>query len=207
MRRRSFRSARRKRSVAWIPGLTSYDTAGATPLNRRIINLDSLSAGAPDTFGAAVQMTTDTDLGLHGGEDAVLTRIRGRLFFSDGRVNSGAGFAATSFQLRVVLCQQNITPAGATMPMDFTTSDGLGNDTILWFSDVIVVSTVTTGVTGLDLIDWQGRSLDIDCKAKRKLSSDNPLILWFQTVFDVASVTDVDFTLRGGLRMLMMRPR
>lgn len=205
---RSFRSARRKRSVAWIPGLTTYDTAAATALRQRQVSLTVVNAAVPDTVGAAIALTDDTDLSMHGGEDAVITRIRGRLYFSDGRIDAGAGLTASAFQVRVIVAQQNITPGAQTMPMDFTTSDGLGNDTILYYNDVIVPSTVTSGAgTGMDAIEWGGRMLELDVKAKRKLQSDNQIVLWFQTVINAPTANGGDFILRGGLRMLLMRSK
>lgn len=204
MRRRSFRSGRgRRRSVAWIPGLTTYDTANG--LNARAITLAVVRAAVPNTFGAAVQMTTDADLSLHGGEDAVITRILGRLYFTDG---TGAVGAATGYQLRVVLAYQDVNPDGTTAATDFTTSDGLGIDNILWEKDVIVSSVATAGAgTGLDgIVFTEGFGmLDIDCKAQRKLQSNSQLILWFQTVTPAAAARA--FVLRGGLRMLLKRPR
>lgn len=206
MRRRSFRGARRKRSVAWIPGFDTHDQAAG--LNQRVIGLTQLSAAAANTFGAAIAMTDDTDLSLHGGEDAVIERIRGRLFFTDGTLNSGAGNAASSFQVRVVLAVNEITPGGATMPFDFCSSDGLGNDSILWMDDVIVPSTVTTGVgTGMDNVFWTGRAVLVDAKATRRLQSNNQLVLWFQRVVPAGGTVASGFTLRGGLRMLLKRPR
>lgn len=208
---RRFRSARRRRaSVAWIPGLTTYDTAAATAARARLVSLGVVSALVPDTWGAAIGMTTDTDLSLHGGEDAVIERIRGRLYFSDGAINSGAGLAASAFQLRVVLTKQNITPAGNVMPTDFTTADGMGDDTILWMKDVLVPSVVTSGAgTNIDTVNWEAFMLDVDVKAKRRLQSGNQLILWFQTVSESGggATTAIQFVMRGGLRMLMKRPR
>lgn len=201
MRRRNFRGVRRKRSVAWIPGFTTYDTAAGN--SSRGVTLTVVRAAVPNTFGAAIQMTTNTDLSLHGGEDAVITRVVGRLYFSDG---TGAVGAATSYQLRVVLCQQDINPDGTTSAVDFTTSDGLGHDSILWLGDVTVPSTNTAGVgTNMDNIEWHGRMLDIDARAKRKLQSDSQLILWFQTVTPAAAARA--FVVRGGLRMLLTRSR
>lgn len=205
--RRRFKSARRKRSVAWIPGITTFDT-GVAATNSRLVALAALSAAVPNTWGVALAVTDDTDLSMHGGEDAVLTRIRGRLFFSDGRVNSGAGLAASAFQLRVAVTQTDITPALAVTPFDFTTSAGLGNDNILWMDSVLVPSVVTTGAgTNIDTVDWEHFQLDIDVRAKRKLQSDRQVVLWFQSVFNGGTVTAVDFRLRGGLRSLLMRSR
>lgn len=201
---RSGRGRRVRRSVAWIPGFNTYDTVAQS--RARGVDLNPIVTGS-NTFGAAISLTTDTDLTLHGGEDAVLTRIRGKLFFSDGSQDTGSGGAVASFQVRVVITVADFTEAGTTTPFDYTTSAGLGNDNILWYSDVIVPSTQTSGVgTGMDNIDWNGRSLDIDVKAKRRIQSDRHIILWFQTV-GVTNQVDGDFVLRGGLRMLLMTPK
>lgn len=207
MRRRSFRGGRaRKRSVAWVPGLTTLDTVAFQ--NSCLLALTSLSAAAVNTFGAAIALTDDVDLSMHGGEDAVLTRVRGTLMFSDGRLDSGAGPAAAGFQLRVVVTQTDITPGLAVTPFDYTTSAGLGNDNILWMGDVLVDSGVTTGVgTGIAAIDWTRKCLDIDVKAKRKLQSDRHVVVWFQTVQRQSTTVGLDLRLRGGLRSLLMRSR
>lgn len=202
MRRRQLRSAKR-RTVAWVPGVSTYDSAS----HSRLISLTSLSAAAASTFAASIALTDSADLSLHGGEDAVLTRIRGRLLFSDGRVNAGAGLAANSFQLRVAVVQTDISPALAVTPLDLTSSAGLGNDNILWCLDVIVPSNTTSGVgTGMDAINWDGRYLDLDVKAKRKLQVDRQIVIWFQTMLP-GGTTGGDFRLRGGLRTLLMRSR
>lgn len=208
MPRRSFRRGR-KRSVAWIPGFSTADTSA--PSSSRLMSFAVVAAGFPNTWGSAIQLTVDSDLSMHGGEDAVMTRIRGRLFFSDGRVNAGAGLAANSFQLQALVVQAQVTPSGAggtaAMPTDYTTSSGLGADNILWSDTVIVPSTTTSGVgTNLDNIGWEGRMLEVDVRAKRKVQSDAHILLWFQMVLAAGS-TGADMRVRGNLRMLMMRSR
>lgn len=206
MRRRR-RYAGKRRTVAWIPGPTTFDAG--TNASSRLISLTPLVTGS-SIFAASLALTDDTDLSMHGGEDAVLTRVRGRLFFTDGRVNVGAGLAANGFQLRVAVVQTDITPALAVTPLDLTTSAGLGNDNILWHGDVICSSGTTTGVgTGLDALasaqdGWF--KLEVDVRAKRKLQTDRQVIIWFQTVC-AAGATGADFRLRGGLRSLLMRSR
>jgi len=195
----------RRRTVAWVPGVTTFDQAGNA--SSRLITLTAFVAPAAGTFATAIALTDDADLSMHGGEDAVLTRIRGKLFFSDGRVNAGAGLAANSFQLRVGVVQTDISPSLAVTPLDLTTSAGLGNDNILWLEDVIVPSTDTSGVgTAMDNIGWDGRHLLVDVKAKRKLQSDRQIVIWFQGV-PPAGAIGMDFRLRGGLRSLLMRSR
>jgi len=204
---RSRRGIRRKRSVAWIPGVTGYDIAAFQ--TSRLIPLSQVAAGLyPNVFGAAIGLTTNTDLSLHGGEDAVMTRIVGRLGFTTGRVNAGAGVAATTYLLRCVVAQTDNTDTGSVMPFEYLSSNGMGNDDIMWFRDIIVPGTSVleqTGATppGGTQTDYE---LDVDIGVKRKIESNRQLVLWFQTVFDAGTFVAADFRLYGGLRMLMMRP-
>jgi len=203
-RRRGFR---RRRSVAWIPGVTGYDVA--TPSNTRLITLTQVAAGLyPNVYGAAIGLTTNTDLQLHGGEDAVMTRIVGRLGFTTGRADVGAGVVATTFLLRCVIAQTDNTDTGSVMPFEYLTSNGLGNDDIMWFRDTIVPGTSVLESTGAiapggTQTDYE---LDIDVGVKRKIESNRQLVLWFQTTFNNVVFNQADFRLYGGLRMLMMRP-
>jgi len=204
MRRRRFGMRRVKRTVAWIPGLSAMNTA--TPVQSRALTLAQVNAAvAPNTWGAAILLTSDTDLSLHGGEDAVIERIRGRLMFF-GLTQEGAplgGFA------RVLIAQQDVTPGGQVMPIDYTTSDGLGRDDILFVKDILVSGTTvvangtgTATETGTLNDFW----FDVDVRAKRKIQSGRQLVLWFQMV-DQAAGTPGTVTMAGGLRMLLKRPR
>lgn len=205
MRRSRFRGrARSRRTVAWLPGIATQDTVAGT--SSRLIGL-TLVAPATNTFGAAISVTTDPDLTLHGGEDAVLTRIRGRLYFSDGRVDAGAGPAANGFQLQVAFVKTDTLVTGAITPMDLTQSFGLGEDQILWLQSVLCSSGVTTGTgTGLDAIDWEGKYIDIDVRAKRKIQVGGHVVMWLQVCLPGGTVS-ADLRLRGALRILMQRPR
>lgn len=179
----------------------------------RLVGLTNVSAALyANVFGAAIGLTTDADLSMHGGEDAVFTRCRGRLGFTTGRVDSGAGPAATTFLLRVAIVQADTVVTGGgtnTMPFEFVSSNGLGQDDILWTSDVIVSGTSVLEAAGatVPLGTSMDYVLDVDVKAKRKLQSDRQVFIWFQTVFDDVTVTSADFRLWGSLRILLMRSR
>lgn len=179
----------------------------------RLITLSNVSTALyANVFGAAIGVTTDADLSMHGGEDAVHVRTVGRLGFTTGRVNVGAGAAATTFLMRVALVQTDTVNVGATpsiMPFEFVSGTSLGQDNILWMSDVIVPGTSVLEVTGAvapgaTSMDYR---LDLDVKVKRKLQSDRHIYLWFQSVFDDVVTVDADFRLWGGLRTLLMRSR
>lgn len=211
--RRSFsrgRRFRRKRSVAWLPGVTGYDLV--TPATTRLMSLAQVSVALyPNVWGAAIGLTTNTDLTLHGGEDAVMTRIVGRLNFSAGRRDTGAGFAAYTFVQRVLVAQTDTTDTGSVMPFEYLSSNGLGNDDIMYFSDVIVPGTSvleTTGPTS-PLSQQNSYWLDIDVSVKRKVDSNRHIVLWFQTAelgSGGGATVGLDFRLFGGLRLLMTRP-
>jgi len=201
--RRSLRRGRPRRSVSWIDGVSTYDET--TGVSNRLVALAQFPA--TNVWGASIGLVIASDLPKHGGEDAVVTRIRGRLGFLEGRRDSGAGNAAFGFQLRVVVAQTDFLPAGVVTPWVFTTSVGLGNDDILWFADTVVSpSPVGAAGAGYELvvgnhIQW----LDIDVQAKRKVQEDRLLVLWFQTVH-APGTTGADFRMIGGLRTLLMNP-
>jgi len=206
MRRSRFRGRgfRRKRSVSWLAGLSSYDGPGGT--SARVIGLAAI-AGAPNVWAASIGLVIPADLPLHGGEDAVLARVVGRLGFMAGRKNAGAGLAAFGFQMHVALVQSDFLPGGTVSPWDFTSSVGLGNDDIMFSSDVVVPSVAIGGAgTGYELaVGGMERWLEMDVGVKRKVQEDRCIILWFQTVMP-GGTTGADFTLLGSLRSLLMRP-
>lgn len=204
MRRRSFRRSAKKRKVSWLEGVSTYDEA--TGVSSRLLALSNLTGLV---WGANIGVVIPTDLPMHGGEDAVLTRIRGRIGFTDGRKNAGAGVAAFGFQMRVLLVKSDFIPAlGTVSPFNYVTSAGLGADNILWFADVIVPNG-SSGAAGAgydNIINGSlERWLEIDVQAKRRVDGDSAILLWFQTVFP-AGTTGADFRLIGGLRTLLMSP-
>lgn len=204
MRRWRRRGGSRKRTVSWIDSITTF--AAATPDNTRLIGLTN--AGFPaNVFGATIGVVIASDLPKHGGEDAVLTRIVGRLGFMEGRRDAGAGPAAAGFPIRVVFAQVASNAVGIFTD-DFTTSSGLANDKILLCRDTVVPGTAIGGAgAGFELNVGQLTGwLDIDIKVKRKVTEDMQIILWFQTVLPAGTV-GADFRLLGSLRTLLMRPR
>lgn len=208
MRRRGWRPRSRRRSVAWIDGLSGLQTA--TPVQVRTFTFAAL-AGAANTYAAAVAITTDADLQLHGGEDAVVERIRGRILFYGGR-NTPAGPAAAAMWARLLIVQQDVNAASGIAPIDYTTGVGLGRDNILWSRDILISGTTVIGngtaaaaETGTLNDYW----VDVDVKARRKIRSGEHLFLDLQTVdfSAVAGNEPVDALMAGGLRILMKRPR
>lgn len=210
MRFRRRASGRRsgKRTVSWCDGLSTFDTNAAGERRYRTLALSPVVTGS-NTWAAAVGLVVPSDLTEHGGEDAVVTRIRGSLNFFRGRIDTGAGLAANSYPLRVLVVQTDSTRAGLVMPFDYTTSEGLGRDDILLEHDVIVASTDpgATG-TGWDAISFDSgvRHLEVDVKAKRKVQVDRQIMIWFQAALNGA-VVQADFSITGALRTLLMRPR
>lgn len=207
MRRRFTRGRSRKRSVAWIPGFTSFDDLNS--VTHRLLTFAAVP-NTTATWSVAVELTDTTDLSLHGGEDAVIERIRGQLAFTEGRRNAGAGLGANGFQVRVVVYQSLIAASAAAGVANdaFTTSDDMGKDNIL-FMDHTVVSATAIGATGAGFDTMAGglmRWMDIDIKAKRRIQVDRPILLTLQTVLPVGT-TGADCRMLGGLRMLLKRPR
>lgn len=202
-RRRAFGRRRAKRSVAWIDGFSGFDTT--VPTDSRTLPLSVVLAAAPNTWGAAVELVNPTDLTEHGGEDAVLTRIRGRLGFFHGRRDTGAGFANFGFFARMLIVQSDADVARRIMPFDYTTSYGLGQDDILWMKDILVPAsgdpwTESSPATG----SFNEYIHEVDVKAKRRVQKDRPILFWLQTV--VGGATALDCRFMGGLRALLARP-
>lgn len=208
MRRFRGRLRRGKRTTAWIPGVTSYDVPGG--ISNRLLALTTAGFTSPNLWGSAITLVANTDLPARGGEGAVLTRIRGVLGFTDGRKNAGAGLAAFGFQMRVAITLGSEIAGTATILGDeLITSAGMGTENILFSRDVIVTQTgVGAAGAGYDTMFTSGPfwQCEIDVKAKRRISEDTPVILWFQTCFP-GGTTGADFRLHGGLRTLLMRAR
>lgn len=204
MRRRFGRRHARRRAVSWMPGFSCFDVGAITPGSTRLFAFAGPIAGTAATWGVAVQMVTAADLTLHGGEDAVLTRVRGKLIFMNGRKNAGAGLAPWSFSLRACLAMHSQLPSGA-FGDEFTSSAGLGSDAILWTGETIVSSgNLIDSVNALGADQFW--SLDVDVKAKRRITEDEVPTFFFQAVFP-AGTTGADMRIAGGLRTLLMRPR
>lgn len=209
MRRRwaSSRSRGRKRATSWVSGISTYDPPGGS--NARLVSLTTAGFASANVWGATIGVVINTDLPSHGGEDCVVERIVGRLGFMEGRRNAGAGFAATGYQLRVAVTQASEIAGTATILADeVVTSAGMGKENILYSTDVIVPS-LPIGAAGTNYDVASGgmeRWLEVNIRARRRVSEDTPIMLWFQTVL-AAGTTAADFRLLGGLRTLLKRPR
>jgi len=186
-----------------LPGFSGFDDA--TGASARTQSFGGPIPGTTHTWGIASTLVVPTvDLPLHGGEDAVLERIRGRLMFSHGQRDSGAGFAAWSFAVRVLVYQHQSVPAG-TFNDEFVSSGGLGADNILWSGETICTSDF--GLDSVNTVDYdQIHRLDVDVRAKRKIQEDYTIVLAFQTVAP-AGTTALKMQVNGGLRTLLKRPR
>lgn len=199
--RRGFRRGfgRRKRSVSWTPGITELQTT--VPLQTRTTTFAILSGGS-NTYAASFALLGDSDLQLHGGEDAVVVRIRGRLRLYGARI---ATDTASPLFARIVIAQMQVNEAGSVDAIDYTTQTGLGRDDIMWCKDILIgATTLNASTTPMDCDP--GLWHDIDVRAKRKLASGWVPSLWIQTCKAGANVPQ-DFQLAGGLRTLLMRPR
>lgn len=200
---------RSKRRTSWVVGLNTYDTATGT--GSRLVTLTTAGFTTANVWGSAIVLVANTDLPSAGGEDSVLTRVVGRFGFMEGRINSGAGLAASGFQLRcAVTLGSQIANTNTILADELVTATGMGKENILFSRDVIVPLTAR-GATGggFDTAFTSGPfwQADIDIRAKRRVATDSPILLWFQATFDSAVVTAADFRLFGGLRVLMTHPR
>jgi len=207
MRRRWARSKRRRTS--WITGLNTYDTATGTA--SRLVTLTTAGFTTANIWGSAIVLVANTDLPAAGGEDSVVTRIIGRLGFMDGRRDTGAGFGAFGFQMRVAVTSgAQIANTNTILADELVTSAGMGKENILFSKDVIVSQTSIGGAgAGFDTTFASGPfwQCDVDIRAKRRVTTDAPILLWFQTVDAGAGLVGKDFRLLGGLRVLMTHPR
>jgi len=207
---RRFRGRRRlaKRTTAWIPGVTSYDAVAG--VSNRLVALTTAGFTTANLWGSAIVLVANSDLPARGGEGAVLTRVVGRLGFTDGRRDAGAGNAAAGFQMRVAITLGNEIAGTATILGDeLVTSAGMGLENILFSRDVIVSPTgIGAAGAGFDTMFTAGPfwQCDVDVRAKRRITEDTPVILWFQTTLPAGTV-GADFRLLGGLRTLLMRAR
>jgi len=207
-RRRGFRRSA-KRSVAWVDGISCMD--GATASTTRTVTFSQTGFSVATVWGATIGLVVASDLPQHGGEDAVLSRIRGRLLFLGGRRDSGAGFASAAFPFRLVVAQVASTAAGGATIFsdDFTTSAGLGQDNILYSRDHIWGAPAPGGTgAGFEALNSASESwLELDVKARRKVQVNSQIILWFQTLAPSPGTVAIDGQMAGSLRTLLMRPR
>lgn len=204
--RRRFGRSRSRRAVAWIPGYSSMDPINGTFWKTLVF---AALPGSVNTWAAAVQLTVDADLSMHGGEAAVLQRIRGMFAFAQCERNAGAGFAANSALCRVCIVTVDVPIPGTIAGFEYVDSAGLGYDNLLWTRDMVLPSTAmgVTG-TGLDATEYGdgARWAFCDVKAKRRLKNDRQVFLTLQTVLP-AGTTAFQVRFLGHLRILLKRPR
>ena len=192
-RRRVFGRARR-RTVAWIDGLSFFDNTGAGA-SERIFSPQTVDANG--TVGVSLALTTVADLNLHGGEDAVFTRMRGRIWLC-----VSASGAARNIPVLVTISQKDVIPSsGVVLNIPFVSGEGLGRDDILWQRAVqscFLLSSHTGNLnTAFDFIE-------LDVRAKRKLQADRQLFIDFQWKGSIVADT---LQVAGTARMLLMRSK
>lgn len=162
---------------------------------------------------AAIDVVLQNDMQMHGGEDCVLERMRGRFLLFNARSGVGGTPASVTggFVVKCVIALTEVVDDTTSLlsPTPFVDSQGLGRDNILWQRDVLVSGTTILGsgssVAGeFDTLNdyW----FEIDVKAKRRIQENQTIILWFQTVIG-ALTPNLDFRMVGGLRTLLKRPR
>lgn len=200
-RRSATRGRSRRRTVAWVPGLTTFnETTGA---NVRVFALAAVPNIA-NTYGFGVNLLADTDLSMHGGEDCVLVRILGTLrFFKMSNATAGAAPG----QLRVLITKED-TRADATQQVrEWVTSTALGRDDVLYTGSVLVAGTdwLTAIEPALGPLSLNG-TLHVDVKAKRRVQSDSQIFLQVQGTFPAGNPA-ANVQVAGHLRLLLMRPR
>jgi len=189
--------------VAWIPGVSGLDPSA--PAQAKVLTLTSLSTST-NTYAAALILVNDADLSMHGGEDAVMTRIRGQLWFYGQTYDTG-GPAGT--WARLVIALSEVDSSGNVFPAAYSDGPGLGRDEIMWERDILVTPATILcngSGTGAETTSLYSARIDVDVKAKRRLDSAKVPVLWYQTVKSGAAVPTA-VTYAGGLRMLLRRPR
>lgn len=198
-RRSARRGFGRKRSVAWTPGFSGLDQSNSAT---------ALAVSFTNTIGnvytAAFTLTADSDLQLHGGEDAVVVRMSYELYFFNSTVVTATAHALPA---RILWVQGQQTATGAILPIDYTSSAGLGRDDILHTRDTVLhragsVDDSGTNIGGPVQDNW----LRGDIKVRRKLQSGNHIFMLVQTCKDGASIPS-GFSVCGNVRTLLMRPR
>lgn len=200
MRRFRGFARRAKRSVSWARGISSWD--GTVPIQTR---LWTFSAGPiAGVRHSSTLLVDNTDINEHGGEDTVLERVRGRLVFHIGQTDVGA---ALDFHCLFSIVQLDASATGAVNNLDFTSSEGLGFDQILWqqYFYVSRLNLLTSAVTASSLVGQLG-VVDVDCKAKRKLTRNRLIYIDISTTNEGAVVVG-SCRSAGALRVLLKRPR
>lgn len=192
-RRRRFGFRRRRRSVNWLPGL-AFDWRALIQCNPGVPTTDLTTA--------LIQMTANSDLAFSGGEGSVITRILGQLMVP--RVlDSEAGLLNSHLFRAAILKVQNDASGGIVIPNLFT-SDGLGYESLLWTQQFVTSDFGLDPTSGLAPSVFRDATIEVDVKAKRRISIDDHLHLIF-TFVDIGANIDV-MELDGYLRYLMMRP-
>ena len=184
------------------PGVSGLDPTA--PAQAKVLTLTSMSTST-NTYAAALILVNDADLSMHGGEDAVMTRIRGSLWFY-GQAYSDTGHPARgrgwSSRCPKSIRQETSIPRRTAMARAWA-------GTRSWERDILVTPATILcngSGTGAETTSLYSARVDVDVKAKRRLDSAKVPVLWYQTVKSGASVP-TQVTYAGGLRMLLRRPR
>lgn len=214
MRRFGRRFGRRaRRRTVWITGFPFSN--GQTDAQQ---SFTGNATTAPTTAGflATAQVIGDPagsvapgnlDLLLAGGEEAVLTRIIGHLWFGGGKNEAGAaggGVLRCAFVLREF--RQDLT---SIVPVDLWGPSDLGNEDILWMDQVAVsgdtlASNGATGINGAPARQFPSM-LTIDVKAKRKLAQERTVIFQMQSATNIGIALKT-WNIMGYWRTLLRAP-
>jgi len=195
---RRFGGRGRRRSVAWIPGYSTNSVIA--PVSSAFAQALALVPGSANTYGFGFALVNQTDLSLHGGEDAVIVRILGRLSFFRCLT---AGAAGVTGNFGVTISMEDTT-AGQQAVREWIDSDAYGRDDVMFHDNGWVDGNDWLAGANFSSAVNMRSTIEFDIKAKRKIQQDRQPFLNWQLVTPLVPTT---VSVAGHLRMLLMRPR
>lgn len=166
-----------------------------TPGNLRLAPL----VGDP---GAAAYGASNADILLAGGEECVLTRVVGDLWFGNGKDQVGGAQAGL---LRLAICMRSIAQ-GSAIGLDLFSSSDLGSEDILWSAQVVVDTNALFGAGITRLSVAFPERVQFDVKARRRIAEGRTPFLQYQSA-TTGGLQLKTFDVTGYLRMLLRAPR
>lgn len=193
--RRTFRRGS-KRSVSWLPGQIASNLGQTDRSVTNLISTPGASGGC-----AFLALVTALDLPLHGGEDAVVTRIVGDIHLIGGR--GGIPIAPVGGFLHVSILQKEVdSQLATTVEQNMFHFLNQGKDNVL-FDCTLWCPALPVGVP---LIQPWPISIHIDTGVRRKVQEDNEIFLCFSSAGPIGDSLIDEVTWAGGLRVLLKDP-
>lgn len=155
----------------------------------------------------AFALDTTGDLARAGGEGAKIVRVVGRLWAHSAGSTSAGGLPTF---MRIAVITRNVDGAAGTILFpNLFTGPGLGNEDIMWSSELFVPDLLPSAAGNQAAFLAGGRSWwrDVEVKAKRKFADEQQIVLVLQMVQHLGGPVPTHAIMGGFIRILAQKAR